>query len=83
MVDKHHAEVRTDVFPGPPVAPVLAGPVEAAALCNVLLQAIALGHLDSLAALLEVVRTSFSIDEYQPLEFADWQRAFERFDRLP
>ena len=62
---------------------VLAGPVEATALGNVLLQAIALGHLDSFAALREVVRTSFAIDEYQPQQIAEWQGAFERFDRLP
>ena len=39
--------------------PVLAGPIEATALGNVLIQAIALGHLASLGGLREVVRASF------------------------
>jgi len=57
---------------------VVAGPVEATAIGNVLLQAIALGHLDSLPALREVVRASFPIREYQPTQPEAWQRASER-----
>lgn len=38
---------------------VLAGPVECTAIGNILVQAIALGHLPSLAAAREIVRTSF------------------------
>ncbi len=62
--------------------PVLAGPVEATALGNVLIQAIALGHLDSLATLRETVRASFTISDYQPVQCAEWHKAFARFRRL-
>ena len=61
---------------------VLAGPVEATACGNVLIQALALGHLPDLAALRKVVRTSFSIRTYQPEESAAWQKASERFAGL-
>ena len=46
--------------------PVVAGPVEATAAGNVLMQALALGHLGSLAEGREVVRRSFEIATYDP-----------------
>jgi len=61
---------------------VLAGPVEATACGNVLIQALALGHLPDLAALREVVRTSFSIRKYQPEQSDVWLKASERFASL-
>jgi len=61
---------------------VLAGPVEATALGNVLVQAIALGQLDSLAELRDVVRASFPIAEYQPRDDEGWQEALARFRKL-
>lgn len=61
---------------------VLAGPVEATACGNVLIQALALGHVDSLATLRKVVRDSFPITEFQPQNSAEWNRAFERFQDL-
>jgi rhamnulokinase len=61
---------------------VLAGPVEATACGNVLIQALALGHLPNLAALRKVVRTSFPIREYQPEQGDTWLQAAERFATL-
>jgi rhamnulokinase len=58
---------------------VVAGPVEATAIGNVLLQAIALGQLSSIAALREVVRGSFSVKTFQPSDTANWQLAYDRF----
>jgi len=63
--------------------PVLAGPIEATALGNVLLQAVALGHLASLSALREVVRASFQIERYEPKESEAWEQAYARFTALP
>ncbi len=57
---------------------VLAGPVEATAIGNVLVQAITLGHLESLAALRETVRRSFAIERYEPRDRAPWQVAAKR-----
>ena len=61
---------------------VLAGPVEATACGNVLIQALALGHLPDLAALREVVRTSFPIRKYQPEQRDAWLQAADRFAKL-
>jgi rhamnulokinase len=62
--------------------PVLAGPSEATAIGNMLVQAIALGHLHSLIDLRRVVRHSFPIDSYTPEDGPAWRKAYERFQRL-
>ena len=59
--------------------PVHAGPVEATAAGNVLVQAIALRHLPSLGAAREVVRDSTSVSVIQPRDAATWNEAFRRF----
>ena len=61
---------------------VLAGPVEATAVGNVLLQAVALGHLESLQALRDTVRRSFELKHYLPRRQEEWAEAFARFLRL-
>ncbi len=61
---------------------VLAGPVEATAIGNLLIQAIATGDLESLEELRRVVRTSFTIETYEPQQTADWQQARQRFANL-
>lgn len=61
---------------------VLTGPVEATACGNVLIQALALGHLASLDELRNVVRNSFKITEYQPQGSVEWNKAFARFSKL-
>lgn len=58
---------------------VLAGPVEATALGNVLSQLLALGRLDSLAAAREVVRASSTPTRFEPQDGAAWQAARARF----
>ena len=62
--------------------PVLAGPKECAALGNILVQAIALGHLSSLAAGREVVRNSFELTTFTPEAPAEWDAAAIRFEKL-
>jgi rhamnulokinase len=61
---------------------VITGPVEATAIGNLLIQGIALGHLENLDALRAVVRESFPVQTYQPQEPAVWQSARERFAKL-
>ena len=62
--------------------PVIAGPAECTALGNILVQALALGHLPSLAAAREVVRNSFEVATVKPQAGAAWDGAFERFEKL-
>jgi len=62
--------------------PVLAGPTECAALGNILVQAIALGHLESHEAAREVVRNSFELKTFTPQDSAAWDAAAARFEKL-
>ena len=62
--------------------PVLAGPTECAALGNILVQAIALGHLESHEAAREVVRNSFALQTFTPQAAAQWDAAAARFEKL-
>jgi rhamnulokinase len=59
--------------------PVLAGPVEATAIGNVLVQMVALGELASMDDAGDVVRRSFPLKEYQPQDSVQWSEAYERF----
>ncbi len=62
--------------------PVLAGPVEAAAVGNVLVQGRALGaDLPDLAAMRATVRRSFDVRRYEPATGADWADAEARVAR--
>ena len=61
---------------------VLAGPVEATAAGNVLVQAIALGEVASLSAAREIVAASLPVERIEPRDRAEWGRAFERFEKM-
>jgi rhamnulokinase len=61
---------------------VLAGPVEATALGNVLVQAIGLGLLGSLADARAVVRRSFAVERFEPNQPDRWAEPYARFGRL-
>ncbi|MFH1732745.1 MAG: rhamnulokinase family protein [Planctomycetota bacterium] len=63
--------------------PVYAGPVEATAIGNLLVQAISLGAIADLHAAREVVKATFPLDEYAPQDQGAWQAAWERFQKLP
>ncbi len=62
---------------------VICGPVEATAIGNVLIQAIAMGRLKDLAALRRVVRASFPVTTYVAKDALAWQAAYQRFQSLP
>jgi rhamnulokinase len=62
--------------------PVIAGPSECTALGNLLVQAIAHGHLESLAAGREVVRNSFELSTVNPQAKEGWRQTPGRFERL-
>src|ERR687890_455577 len=63
--------------------PVLAGPVEATALGNLMVQAYARGHLTSLEEIREAVRRSVEVQEYEPQGGEDgWQEAYEKLRGL-
>ena len=61
---------------------VVAGPVEATVVGNMLVQAIAQGEIATLAEGREIVRASFSPAEYEPSGSDAWREARERFAAL-
>lgn len=61
---------------------VVAGPVEATAIGNVLVQAIGLRLINNLAEAREVVRESFETRDFTPREATNWNEAYNRFSAM-
>jgi len=61
---------------------VLAGPVEATALGNVLVQALAGGYISSLAEGRGLIRQSFPVKTFEPHPTDAWEAAYQRYLRL-
>lgn len=61
---------------------VIAGPVEATAIGNILVQAIAIGEIGSLAEGRAIVRDSFAVERYQPGDTSAWDEAYQRYLKL-
>ena len=61
---------------------VIAGPVEATAIGNILVQAIAAGQLNSLTEGRAMVRHSFDVLEFEPRSVARWNEAYQRYIKL-
>ncbi len=61
---------------------VVTGPVEATAIGNVLMQSIGLGHVDTLADARDVVRNSFTVEEYETNDHEHWNDAYEMLVKL-
>jgi rhamnulokinase len=62
--------------------PVHAGPVEATAIGNILMQVLAHGHLGSIHDLRSVVAHSFPVTVYEPRDTAAWSDTAGRFAGL-
>ncbi|NOX62399.1 MAG: rhamnulokinase [Chloroflexi bacterium] len=58
--------------------PVAAGPVEATALGNIMMQAIATGHLNDVATGREAIAASFPRTFYEPHPSPAWDEAYEK-----
>lgn len=62
--------------------PVLAGPEEATAVGNFMVQALGLGAIRSMAEAQPIIRAAFPITHYEPHHDGGWDRAFVRFTAL-
>jgi sugar (pentulose or hexulose) kinase len=62
--------------------PVVAGPVEATAIGNMLVTAIALGDIKNLEEGRAVVKASFDVKRYEPADARAWEDAYERYRRV-
>ena len=61
---------------------VVAGPVEATAIGNVMMQFVARGSVQSIHEAREVVRSSFAVKRFEPQSAAPWDEAFGRFESI-
>lgn len=61
--------------------PVIAGPVEAAEIGNLAVQALAIGELASITEVRELVDRSFMTQTYEPRARAPWDDAYARLER--
>jgi rhamnulokinase len=62
--------------------PLLGGPIEATGPGNIMMQAIASGHISSVAEGRKVVANSFEMVSFEPGEGQAWDEAFERYKKL-
>jgi len=58
---------------------VIAGPVEATSIGNLMTQAMALGKINSLQEIRQVVKNSVATTEYLPENIEQWNQAYDRF----
>jgi rhamnulokinase len=61
--------------------PVIAGPVEAAEIGNLAVQALAIGELASIDEVRELVDRSFTTHTYEPRARAPWDEAYARLEQ--
>lgn len=62
--------------------PVVAGPVEATALGNIVLQLIALGEIETIEKGREIIAETEKVKTFNEEHTSDWDEAFERFCKI-
>jgi len=62
--------------------PVLAGPEEATAVGNFMVQALGLGCIESLHEALPLIRSAFPIETFEPKDAASWNAEYDRFKKV-
>lgn len=59
--------------------PVVAGPEEATAVGNLMVQAMGMGIISSMQDAMPLIKKAFPITEYLPTDVREWQAAYDRF----
>lgn len=59
--------------------PVIAGPTEATALGNIILQLIALGDIENVNAGREIIKSQENLKEYKPIDPQSFETAYQKF----
>jgi rhamnulokinase len=62
--------------------PVWAGPVEASAIGNLVVQYMALGHISSLQEARTIIRESFPLHTYDPEQQEAWEQAYRTYQSV-
>jgi rhamnulokinase len=58
---------------------VIAGPAEGTAIGNLLVQAMALGVVNSLTEIREIVKNSCETEVFRPVNTDQWDKVWDRF----
>jgi len=58
---------------------VIAGPTEATAIGNILIQAKSLGYVDSVKEIRQIIANSFDLVQFVPSAELDWDSAYNRY----
>lgn len=61
---------------------VVAGPTEATAIGNIMLQLIALGEIEGIDKAREIIKKSENVKTYKPLNHEEWQRGYEKYCKI-
>jgi rhamnulokinase len=61
---------------------VVAGPTEATAIGNIMIQAKALGYVSSLTEIRQIVANSFDLVQFTPTDLLDWEEAYTNYLRI-
>lgn len=64
------------------MVPVIAGPIEATALGNIIIQLVALGALESIEAGRTLIAKTETLKQYQPMEQEQWNSAFAVYKKI-
>lgn len=62
--------------------PVVAGPVEATSIGNIVVQAMALKAIDDLQCARQIIQNSFPSTVYQPQQTEEWNMSYEKFKNV-
>lgn len=62
--------------------PVVAGPAEATAAGNIMMQALALKEVSSLQEIRNIIYQSFALDQYNPRDKEDWDKAYKNYRNI-
>ena len=62
--------------------PVLAGPEEATAVGNLMVQAMGLGIIDSMSGAQPIIKSAFPIRRFDPKDTTAWDKSYERFTKI-
>ena len=61
---------------------VVAGPTEATAIGNIMLQLIALGEIGSVDEAREIIKKSEKVKIYKPENHSEWEKAYDEYIRI-
>ncbi len=61
---------------------VIAGPAEATAIGNIMVQAQAAGMADSLGEMRKMIRSSVDLRIFSPVDLEEWNRGFARYQKI-